>query len=200
MKMNAAEMGDILPALFEAGVSSQKIRHWLTAYVPVGRALTESFEPTPAERAVAYEAWCDAGRVVWAGAAVPLWVPRDEVEEQCAATLHGCTAGKQAVVNSEGDVYPCAYLGRVSVDYILGNVREQDFRSIWRHNEFLPVVQDFRSSLVDECAQCFLKETCGGCRARAVLATKQLGDADPWARAGVCSAVESRASPQWARC
>lgn len=200
MNLNAKEIPEILPALFQAGVSPDNIRHTLTTYVPVGRAITESLEPSPTEQVMVFEGWCDVGGVVWAGTALPLWVPRDEVEADCAAALRGCTAGKHAVVSCEGDVYPCAYLGRTTVDYYLGSVREEDFVQLWRGNETLRAVQDFRLDLEEECGSCPAQQVCGGCRARAVLGTKLFTVADPWVKQGICRVLQAESGQSWARC
>ncbi|NLU49134.1 MAG: putative heme d1 biosynthesis radical SAM protein NirJ2 [Syntrophomonadaceae bacterium] len=87
----------------------------------------------------------------------------------------GCLAGiSYCIISPRGDVQPCAYL-----DMRLGNVREQAFDEIWRHNEILQQLRTMEYQ--GKCGVCDYRERCGGCRARA--AYYRQGDfmaEDPW--------------------
>jgi radical SAM protein with 4Fe4S-binding SPASM domain len=74
----------------------------------------------------------------------------------------GCMAGNGfCFVSHVGDVFGCGFLP-VSV----GNVRRQSFKDIYRSPLFAQLRN--RSLLEGKCGGCGFKETCGGCRARAL--------------------------------
>jgi AdoMet-dependent heme synthase len=84
----------------------------------------------------------------------------------------GCPAGNQYIsIRPNGDVFPCPFLPLVA-----GNVRKQNLVDIWYHSPLLKELRD-RSKLHGECGKCEFRETCGGCRGRALALTGDyLGD------------------------
>ena len=72
--------------------------------------------------------------------------------------LGGCLAGIDVLyINSEGEVYPCAYLKTK-----VGDIRSQSLEDIFNH----PTMTALRSrKLEGRCGNCRLRLFCGGCRA-----------------------------------
>ncbi|WP_238321090.1 SPASM domain-containing protein [Thermogemmatispora carboxidivorans] len=54
----------------------------------------------------------------------------------------GCARGVYAYISYNGGVYPCTNLYKS--EWLLGNLREQDFTGIWEHS---PVLADLRTRL-----------------------------------------------------
>jgi radical SAM protein with 4Fe4S-binding SPASM domain len=82
------------------------------------------------------------------------------------AMTKGCLAGSGVCfVSHKGEVYPCGYLP-VSA----GNVRLQDFKSIWEDAEVFRVLRD-EDNLQGKCGDCEYRRVCMGCRARAYACT-----------------------------
>lgn len=75
----------------------------------------------------------------------------------------GCIAGiSYCIVNSKGDVQPCAYL-----DICLDNVRSKPFYEIWKNNSVLIELRTLNYK--GKCGICIYRNLCGGCRARAAF-------------------------------
>ena len=78
--------------------------------------------------------------------------------------LKGCGAGRQfCCVQPNGDVTPCMFIP----SYIVGNIRETPFLSLWEKLGEEPCFMD-REILDDNCGSCQFRYLCGGCRARAI--------------------------------
>ncbi len=77
----------------------------------------------------------------------------------------GCLAGiSYCIIGPQGDVYPCPYM-----DLKIGNVRQQPFDEIWKHNE---VFLKLRTEQYEGyCGICAYRGLCGGCRARSYAET-----------------------------
>jgi heme b synthase len=74
----------------------------------------------------------------------------------------GCLAGVgYCFVSHRGEVFPCGYL-----PVLAGDVRQQDFQTIYQTSEVLQKLRDF-SQLEGKCGACPFVHRCGGCRARA---------------------------------
>jgi len=87
----------------------------------------------------------------------------------------GCLAGTGfCFISHVGRVQGCGYL-----DVEAGNVREQDFASIWADS---PVFNKLRnlSNLKGKCGACEYRRPCGGCRARAYEATGDYLSEEPY--------------------
>jgi len=84
-------------------------------------------------------------------------IPESEYDK-----IGGCLAGIDLLyINSEGEVYPCAYL-----KLNLGNIKNQSFSDVFNH----PVMLKLKSrKLEGHCEKCHLRLFCGGCRAFAYL-------------------------------
>lgn len=93
-----------------------------------------------------------------------------------AAPTVGCTGGKtSAFIDSIGRVYACRYL-----DLPCGELRQAgyDLRKIWEDSEVFRAMRDL-TRLRGRCGVCEYRVACGGCRARAHLASgNPMGD-DP---------------------
>lgn len=94
----------------------------------------------------------------------------------------GCLAGiSYCCILPNGDVHPCPYL-----PLKLGNVRQDNFTSIWDNNE---VFKQLRSlNFKGKCGDCAHKEICSGCRARAFYYSGDYMGEDPEC---ACSAISS---------
>ncbi|HYU35090.1 MAG TPA: radical SAM protein [Thermoanaerobaculia bacterium] len=96
------------------------------------------------------------------------------------ARLLPCSAGvEQCTISADGWVAPCNAMS----EYRCGNVREQDFLTIWRESPRLKAMRELRSTpvtAVSECSACELNRLCrGGCRALAFAASGDLLGFDP---------------------
>ena len=100
---------------------------------------------------------------------------QSEPDAQAAPTA-GCTGGKtSAFIDSIGRVYACRYL-----DLPCGELRQAgyDLRKIWEDSEVFRAMRDL-SRVRGRCGICEYRVACGGCRARAQLASgNPMGD-DP---------------------
>lgn len=86
----------------------------------------------------------------------------------------GCTAGIAMIaINHRGDVYPCS-----KIQIKVGNVLEQNIRDIW-HNSILFKRLRNRNNLKGKCAECKYISVCGGCRASALMQSKDIFAEDP---------------------
>jgi radical SAM protein with 4Fe4S-binding SPASM domain len=89
-----------------------------------------------------------------------------------------CPAGTTKLsVLPDGRVFPCYLLFRHN-EFELGNIFEDDFRSIWQH----PTLSAFRQFDGNRCPQteCRLHQQChGGCPAISYMFEKNLGAPDP---------------------
>ena len=91
------------------------------------------------------------------------------------AMTRGCLGGITfCFISHVGDVQPCGYF-----DMQLGNVKEKPFSQIWTES---PVFSDLRdySLLKGKCGACEYKGVCGGCRARALSATGDYMEEEPY--------------------
>ncbi len=81
---------------------------------------------------------------------------------QMHAATKGCLAGTGVCfVSHRGQVFPCGYLPVEA-----GNVRQQDFGSIWEASPLFAEMRD-PDRLTGKCGACPFKSLCSGCRARA---------------------------------
>lgn len=161
MDWNAGE----LEALTDLAISQGAMAHHFFFLVPTGRAVNIEEE---ALRVKEYER--TLARIMAKQKEVDI-----ELKPTCAPQFirvadkkgvpvrfsKGCLAGiSYCIISPRGDVQPCAYL-----DMRLGNVREQAFDEIWRHNEILQQLRTMEYQ--GKCGVCDYRERCGGCRARA---------------------------------
>jgi radical SAM protein with 4Fe4S-binding SPASM domain len=87
----------------------------------------------------------------------------------------GCLAGTGfCFISHVGRVQGCGYL-----DVEAGNVREQDFTSIWSDSPVFSRLRDL-SNLKGKCGACEYRRPCGGCRARAYEATGDYLKEEPY--------------------
>ncbi len=94
---------------------------------------------------------------------------------ELTSLTRGCLGGISFVfISHVGDVQPCGYF-----DMQLGNVKDAPFSTIW---ETSPVFDDLRhfDRLKGKCGACEYKKVCGGCRARALAATGDYLDEEPY--------------------
>lgn len=91
------------------------------------------------------------------------------------AMTRGCLGGITfCFISHTGDIQPCGYF-----NLQCGNVKEKPFSEIWTHS---PVLNDLRtySLLKGKCGACEYKGVCGGCRARALAATGDYMEEEPY--------------------
>jgi heme b synthase len=87
----------------------------------------------------------------------------------------GCLAGTGfCFISYVGRVQGCGYL-----DVEAGNVRDQDFASIWSKSPLFNKLRDL-SNLKGKCGVCEYRRVCGGCRARAYEATGDYLSEEPY--------------------
>ena len=85
----------------------------------------------------------------------------------CPAATHYCR------IAPNGEVTPCPY-----IELAAGDVRRQPFWEIWEEAVLFKSLRD-SSLLQGRCGACEYKLLCGGCRARSLVQTGELMDADP---------------------
>lgn len=91
------------------------------------------------------------------------------------AMTRGCLGGITfCFISFLGSVAPCGYL---PLD--CGNVRETPFKQIWYGCKIFNDLRDY-SKLKGKCGYCEYKNVCGGCRARAYVATGDYMDEEPY--------------------
>jgi heme b synthase len=91
------------------------------------------------------------------------------------AMTRGCLGGITfCFISFLGRVAPCGYL---PLD--CGNVREDPFKQIWYECKIFNDLRDY-SQLKGKCGYCEYKNVCGGCRARAYVATGDYMDEEPY--------------------
>lgn len=86
----------------------------------------------------------------------------------------GCPAGiHYARIGPGGEVTPCPYMPLEA-----GRLSKQTFREIWQGSPLLLRLRD-RERLGGKCGECFYRDECGGCRARALAARGDPMGEDP---------------------
>ena len=88
--------------------------------------------------------------------------------------LRGCICGNgMFYIKPNGDVWPCAF-----VPISGGNLRTTTPRKIWEESELFGQLRD-RGNLKGICMDCSRRDSCGGCRARALAHSGDLFAEDP---------------------
>ena len=91
------------------------------------------------------------------------------------AVTRGCLAGCGfAFVSSTGQVQGCGYMPVPA-----GNIKQEPFSKIYQDSEFFTRLRDL-SNLKGKCGKCEYRAVCGGCRARALAATGDCFDEEPY--------------------
>lgn len=86
----------------------------------------------------------------------------------------GCIAGiGYCCILPNGDVHICPYLPKV-----VGNVREVGFHRLWKESKIFNELRDFKK-YKGRCGSCKDISICGGCRAKAYIATGDYLGEDP---------------------
>lgn len=85
----------------------------------------------------------------------------------------GCVAARSiAYISAEGDVFPCSYFTQSG-----GNVFDKSLSDIWGSELFL----NFRDNAgYGRCGRCEYQDSCGGCRARALIYRGDMKADDPY--------------------
>jgi radical SAM protein with 4Fe4S-binding SPASM domain len=79
-----------------------------------------------------------------------------------AEFIGGCGCRRfYCAIQANGNIDPCVFF-----PLTIGNILQDDFETLWRHNPILNELRD-REKLKDACSTCEYKYYCGGCRARA---------------------------------
>ena len=87
----------------------------------------------------------------------------------------GCLAGTGfCFISATGKIKGCGYLNVEA-----GDVREQPFVEIWNNSPLFKQLRDL-ANLKGKCGACEYKAVCGGCRARALEATGDYLEAEPY--------------------
>jgi len=86
----------------------------------------------------------------------------------------GCLAGQSVCfISYKGEVFGCGYLPVAA-----GDLRRQDFRTIWYESGLFRSLRD-DTALRGKCGACDFKQVCGGCRARAYAASGNYQEEEP---------------------
>jgi len=94
--------------------------------------------------------------------------------EELRRYFKGCLAGSSLIrVTPEGWVTPCPF-----IPLKLGDVRSSSLTEVWRSSEVLRSLRS-RSNLKGRCLKCPNREVCGGCRAKAYAAFRDVLGEDP---------------------
>jgi radical SAM protein with 4Fe4S-binding SPASM domain len=102
-------------------------------------------------------------------------ITRTRAEERIDASP-GCMGGREfGFINRQGAVQTCGSL-QISAGNLLEN--GYDFRQIWEESQFLSKIRD-REHYTGKCRMCEYLDTCGGCRARAFIASGDYLGNDP---------------------
>ena len=188
-KDTLSQLGDMLRLAVERGANAAE----LFDLVAAGRAKEECKEQvlSPDERRQAMELLAEAQAEypliirVPACPMYPLLLKQKNIEPKHfpAEMLHrvpyygrGCAAGMPmgyVMVQSNGEVNPCMLL-----QVNLGNIREQSIISIWENSPVLAQLRQ-RELLKGVCGQCTYRDSCSGCRGRALEETGDMMAADP---------------------
>lgn len=108
------------------------------------------------------------------GAYSPVETPTGHTHGANALT-RGCLAGTRfCFISATGKVKGCGYLNVEA-----GDIRQQTFKQIWNDSPFFRQLRDL-SLLKGKCGYCEYKVLCGGCRARALEATGDYLEAEPY--------------------
>ncbi|MEF8848060.1 MAG: radical SAM protein [Candidatus Thermoplasmatota archaeon] len=76
--------------------------------------------------------------------------------------IGGCGCGRfYCAIRTDGDIDPCVFF-----PLKIGNIKEDNFRDLWKNNEILKELRD-KDKLKGTCGTCKYRYYCGGCRARA---------------------------------
>ena len=85
----------------------------------------------------------------------------------------GCGAGRfYMAMRANGDLQPCVFF-----PLKVGNILEDDFEELWKHNKVLQELRD--KDILHGCNTCEYRYYCGGCRARAYAYTGDYLAPDP---------------------
>lgn len=102
-------------------------------------------------------------------------ITRTRAEERVGAVT-GCLGGREfGYITQQGDVQTCGSL-EVPAGNLVAN--GYDFRHIWEESQLLQTVRD-RKQISGKCSLCQYLDFCGGCRARAFLASGDYLGEDP---------------------
>lgn len=97
------------------------------------------------------------------------------VEHAYHEMTKGCLAGQGVCfISYKGEVFGCGYLPLAA-----GDLRKQDFKTIWNESELFKTLRD-ESKLKGRCGICEFKKVCSGCRARAYAATGDYLQEEPY--------------------
>jgi heme b synthase len=193
-KLNVSYLSDLLALALEAGA----VAFHPFLLVPTGRGKgLEDAELSPGEYEETLNWIYDkqqelAGKIFFKPTDAPHYMRiasqrRKEGSECAAPHLHathghganamtrGCLAGTGfCFVSSTGKVKGCGYLNTVA-----GDIREQAFAQVWNGSPLFQQLRDL-SNLKGKCGACEYKAICGGCRARALEATGDYLEAEPY--------------------
>lgn len=87
----------------------------------------------------------------------------------------GCLAGTGfCFISATGKIKGCGYLNAEA-----GDIREQSFVEVWNRSPLFQQLRDL-ANLKGKCGACEYKVVCGGCRARALEATGDYLEAEPY--------------------
>ncbi len=171
-RLNWRELEDAIEAAIGWGVS----RFNLSRLVPVGRG-DHALDLTPdewRELILLFESIRRArGSEIEFSTHLAQLVVLDETLD-CRAGFIGCQAGfGQGCIDARGSVLPC-----VMLPIIVGNLRVNDFTTIWRTSAVLEALRD-RTRLEGACGACAFRDSCGGCRGVAYGYTGNYLGTDP---------------------
>lgn len=156
-KENYMEMDGLIDRCASLGVNNFN----LSQFVPTGRGSLE----------------LDLKPMQWRKILIEWNIKRKQYENKMTFTAHeaqlvliepellnmrsfsGCQAGRGvACIKPDGAVTPC-----VMLDITIGDLKRQDFKSIWMKSDDLQKIRN-RGNLGSKCRKCHYQWKCGGCR------------------------------------
>jgi radical SAM protein with 4Fe4S-binding SPASM domain len=190
-KLNLSELLKLIGYGDSLGALSDFVYH----FVPVGRGAEAAGSELDVEgHARLLELIAEGQRIV-RSAVIPVASPQywayllerrrvrsRRVVDMLGGLLRGCIAGYGMLyVKPDGEAWPCPFL-----QVPLGNLLKDGAKEIWAGSPLLKALRD-RRNLKGGCGACIYRSVCGGCRARAYLATGDYLEADPKCPLGAIS-------------
>lgn len=177
-KNNHSEVEDIVKFAYQKGAKAMNV--FFLVCTGRGQEMTD-ITPQQYEKVLIQLADLDreyAGKMMVRGRCAPHFLrvvhQRDPESPVMKGATSGCIAGTHYFrITPEGDMTPCPYMPTVA-----GNVRKQSLSDIWQYSGVFHMLRN--PSYNGRCADCEFSDVCGGCRARALVATGDLMGEDPW--------------------
>ncbi len=109
------------------------------------------------------------------------YLMKKSIKEPPTTYFTNCGVGRGALIDYNGDVYPCS--GLYEERFLAGNIRKNDIRDIYLNSNVFRKLRRISSDNIPECSSCAFKVYCsGGCRSRALYANSDILSVDPYCK------------------